>query len=109
MNPRLEAAWEIHQFLAKHRLPYAVIGGLAVQKWSEPRFTRDVDLTVASPLTTGSAPLVRLITQHFPSRSADPVDFASKTRMVLITAKPSPDDPKTLATFRASCTGRAIS
>ena len=55
MNPRLEAAWEIHQFLAKHRLPYAVIGGLAVQKWSEPRFTRDVDLTVASPLTTGSA------------------------------------------------------
>jgi hypothetical protein len=86
MNPRLEAAWEIHQFLAKHRLPYAVIGGLAVQKWSEPRFTRDVDLTVASPLTTGSAPLVRLITQHFPSRSADPVDFASKTRMVLITA-----------------------
>ncbi len=86
MNPRLEAAWEIHQFLAQHRLPYAIIGGVAVEKWSEPRFTRDVDLTVAAPLTTGSAPLVRLITRHFPSRSANPVDFAGKTRMVLITA-----------------------
>lgn len=86
MNPRLEAAWEIHQFLAEHRLPYAIIGGIAVGKWSDPRFTRDVNLAVASPLATGSAPLVRLITQHFPSRSADPVDFASKTRMVLITA-----------------------
>jgi len=30
MNPRLEAAWEIHQFLAEHRLPYAIIGGIAV-------------------------------------------------------------------------------
>lgn len=86
MNPRLAAAWEIHQFLTEHNLTYAIIGGIAVQKWSEPRFTRDVDMSLAAPLTTGSAPLARLITEHFPSRSADPVDFASKTRMVLITA-----------------------
>ena len=86
MKLRYEAAWEIHQFLTKRGLAYAIIGGMAVQKWSDPRFTRDVDLAVAAPLTTGSAPLVRLITGHFPSRSADPVDFAGKTRMVLITA-----------------------
>lgn len=86
MNPRLEAAWEIHQFLAEHGLKYAIVGGIAVQKWGEPRFTRDVDLSVASPLITGSAELVRLITSRFPSRSADPVAFARSTRMVLITA-----------------------
>lgn len=86
MNPRLDAAWEVHQFLAQHKLSYAIIGGIAVQKWGEPRFTRDVDLAVAAPLVTGSAPLVRLITGHFRSRPADPVDFAQTTRMVLITA-----------------------
>lgn len=86
MTPQLEAAWEIHQFLSEHGLQYAIIGGIAVQKWGEPRFTRDVDLSVASPLDTGSADLVRLITERFPSRTADPLAFARKTRMVLITA-----------------------
>ncbi len=86
MNPRLEAAWEVHQFLIQRGLEYAIIGGIAVQKWSEPRFTRDVDLSVAAPLTTGSAELVRLITERFPSRTKDPVAFADATRMVLVTA-----------------------
>lgn len=80
------AALEVGNFLVKRKIPYAIIGGLAVQVWGQVRLTADADLSVAAPLTTGSAPLVRLITEHFPSRSADPVDFAAKTRMVLITA-----------------------
>lgn len=80
------AAWEVSRFFAKRHLPYALIGGLAVQVWGNARLTVDADFSIAAPLTTGSAPLVRLITQHFPSRSANPVDFAGKTRMVLITA-----------------------
>ncbi|MBU1662603.1 MAG: nucleotidyltransferase [Chloroflexi bacterium] len=86
MNPRFEAAWEIHQFLNKHSITYAVIGGIAVQKWGDQRFTRDVDLSVATPLVEGSAPIIRLITGHFPSRSADPFTFARQTRMILVTA-----------------------
>lgn len=86
MNPQLEAAWELGQFLTLNGLAYAIIGGIAVQKWGEPRFTRDVDLTVAYPLTTGSAEFVRLVTAQFPSRSADPVAFARTTRMLLVTA-----------------------
>ena len=80
------AALEVAEFFAQRKIPCVLIGGLAVQVWGNARLTVDADFSVASPLTTGSAPLVRLITQHFPSRSADPVDFASKTRMVLITA-----------------------
>ncbi|MBI3359670.1 MAG: nucleotidyltransferase [Chloroflexi bacterium] len=80
------AAWEVGDFFAEHDLPYALIGGLAVQVWGNARLTADADLSVASPLITGSAPLVRLITERFPSRSADPVGFAGQTRMVLITA-----------------------
>lgn len=29
------------------RVPFAVIGGLAVSAWGEPRYTRDVDLAIA--------------------------------------------------------------
>jgi hypothetical protein len=86
VNPRLEAAWEIHQFLTENGLKYAIIGGLAVQNWGEPRFTRDVDLTIAAPLTDSSADLIQLISEHFPSRTEDPVAFAKSTRMVLVNA-----------------------
>ncbi len=86
MNPRFEAAWEIHQFLAQHKIRYAVIGGIAVQRWGDQRFTKDVDLTIASSLTEGSSPMVDLLTKHFRSRSANPLEFARKTRMILLTA-----------------------
>ena len=43
------AVREIHQLLADLRLPYAIIGGTAVQVWGEPRFTQDLDLTILAP------------------------------------------------------------
>lgn len=85
MNPQLEAAWEIHEFLTSRGLRYAVIGGIALQKWGEPRLTRDVDITLdASAGDAGD--LVRLVTKRFPSRTEDPVLFAQRTRMALVKA-----------------------
>lgn len=78
------AAWEVGSFFETHRLPYAVIGGLAVQVWGEARLTKDADISVASPLAIGTAELVQLIATRFASRSSNPVDFAQTTRMVLI-------------------------
>ncbi len=86
MTPQFEAAWEVCHFLQQNHLPYAVIGGIAVQYWGEPRFTHDVDLSIATPLEEGSSPLVELITRHFVSRVENPLDFARQTRMLLITA-----------------------
>lgn len=86
MNPLFEAAWELGEFLRQHNISYAVIGGLALQRWGDVRFTKDVDLSVATPLEEGSAGLVRLITTYFPSRIEDPMDFAKHKRMILINA-----------------------
>lgn len=86
MTEPFEAAWEVGNFFSVQSLPYAVIGGLAVQVWGNARLTVDADLSVAAPLTEGSAEFVRFITRHFPSRSADPLAFARDTRMVLVTA-----------------------
>jgi len=86
MNLLFEAAWEINVFLRQHSIAYAIIGGLAVQKWGDIRFTKDVDLSVSTPLKDGASDLVRLIIAHFRSRVDDPVDFAKRNRMILVAA-----------------------
>jgi predicted nucleotidyltransferase len=83
-NP-LDAAWEVAEFLSQHHISYVVIGGLAVQIWGEPRLTVDADLTIAASLTDGVAPVVRLITQRFRSRKQEPVEFARRNRVILVT------------------------
>lgn len=54
MRAVAEEAWEVHQILVDLDLPYAIIGGTAVQIWGEPRFTQDLDLTVLAPIETCS-------------------------------------------------------
>jgi hypothetical protein len=49
VNQREQAAWEAHEYFTQLGVRYAFIGGTAVQFWGEPRFTADIDLTVATP------------------------------------------------------------
>jgi hypothetical protein len=86
MNAPLLAAWEVAHFLSEHDIPYAVIGGLAVQEWGSARLTVDADFTIATPLE-GSAEIVRLITAQFPSRTPDPQTLAQRARMILVRAR----------------------
>jgi hypothetical protein len=46
MTPQLKAIMEIHEFLTREGIPYVLIGGIALQWWGEPRFTRDVDIAI---------------------------------------------------------------
>lgn len=85
MNPQLEAVWEIHEFLSALKLRYAVIGAIALQKWGEPRLTRDVDITLDASSIDASE-LVRLVSKRFPSRTESPIEFARRTRMLLVRA-----------------------
>ncbi|MBI5304234.1 MAG: hypothetical protein HY868_19030 [Chloroflexi bacterium] len=87
MIPLHEAAWEIHQFLTEQKIPYAIIGGLAVQHWGVPRFTADVDVEVLAPLVEGSASYVQLFLGRFASRDGiDPFLRARRDRVVLLSA-----------------------
>ena len=86
MNTRFAAAWEIHKFLTKHKIPYAIIGGTALPRWGEPRFTKDVDLTVVTSLEEGVEPFVRLVLTRFVSREPDPIAFARQYRVIKLCA-----------------------
>lgn len=85
MIPPLDAAWEVHGFLAGRGFHYVLIGGLAVQYWGEPRLTVDADVTASAPLDDPDG-FVRALVEHFPSRIDDPISFARRSRMVLIKA-----------------------
>ena len=41
----LRAAEEIQAFCQQRGWPFCFIGGVAVQRWAEPRLTQDVDLS----------------------------------------------------------------
>lgn len=83
MIQQFEAAWRLHQFLTRRGVPYAIMGGLAVQKWGEPRFTRDVDLTIL--IEPGEEePVVREMAQAFEPRIEDAAAFALKNRILLL-------------------------
>lgn len=83
MNGLFAGAEEIQQFLGEAGWRFCFIGGLAVQRWGQPRLTRDVDLT----LLTGfghEAGFVDALVARFESRIGDPVGFALRTRVLLL-------------------------
>jgi hypothetical protein len=85
VNSQEEAAWELHLFLGDLGAPYAIIGGVAVQHWGDPRFTQDVDLTVVAP-PEGPAKLTQQILERFSARIPDAAAFARRNRVILVRA-----------------------
>jgi hypothetical protein len=69
--------------MALRGIPYAIIGGMAVQRWGTPRLTQDVDLTIM--LVPGEErPILEEIAAAFPARTQNPVEFALRHRMLLL-------------------------
>lgn len=89
MNPREEASWELHQFFEELDMHYAIIGGVAVQIWGQPRLTIDVDFTVIAPLDQPSSVFIQQVLDRFPSRIENALEFARRSRVILITASNS--------------------
>ena len=83
----------ISQLLAEAKVPYALIGGHAVNVWLEPRFTADIDVTIdagAAEMEELKRVLLRegltLEIEHGGDLPSGPdfLRFASKDRSVLL-------------------------
>jgi hypothetical protein len=82
-NPLFATAFEIETFCAEQGWQFFFIGGVAVQRWGEPRYTEDVDLT----LLTGFGDEVSYIDSligRFRGRVPDARQFALRSRVVLL-------------------------
>src|SRR5712692_5709765 len=88
-----EAALEVAVFLDDQKIPYAVLGGVALQHWGEPRTTQDVDIVVMVPWES-EEDFLRKVLQRFRPRIAEALAFAKQHRVLLIsTSDGIPVDP----------------
>lgn len=85
MNPVYAAALELQAFCRERGWRFCFIGGIAVQRWGEPRLTVDADLT----LLTGfgrEEPYVDALLRAFRARTEGAREFALLRRVLLLEA-----------------------
>jgi hypothetical protein len=83
LNSIFAAALEMQQFCRERGWRACVIGGVAVQRWGEPRGTQDVDVTVFTGFGTEES-YVDALLEHFEGRRPDARDFALRYRVALV-------------------------
>lgn len=83
MNPILETAHAVQSFCRARAWRFCIIGGIAVQRWGEPRLTQVVDVTVLSGFGS-EAEFVDALLSGFRGRILDARDFALRHRVVLL-------------------------
>jgi len=82
VNRIFVAALEVQDFCASSAWRFCFIGAVAVQRWGEPRLTRDVDLTLLTGFGREEA-FVDALLGHFRGRRPDAREFALQQRVVL--------------------------
>jgi hypothetical protein len=83
MEDLIDQAAALQKLLLDQKWEFCFIGGVAVQRWSEPRLTKDMDLT----LLTGfgeEEPFIDLLLAHYESRISDAREFALINRILLL-------------------------
>ncbi len=102
------AAWEAQQKLARAGFRFCFIGGLALQRWGEPRYTQDVDLTLLCPFGEELA-VGRSLAELFRPRFDGAVEFTVQSRVFL--AQTTDGTPLDIALgaidFELHCVARA--
>ena len=85
MNEVIRAAAALQAACEAEQWKFCFIGGLAVQRWGEPRETVDVDLTLLTGFRD-EARFVEALIARFEPRIPDPVTFALTNRVLLLRA-----------------------
>ena len=83
MNELTSLALELQSFCEQRNWRFCLIGGLAVQHWGEPRFTKDVDMTLLTGFGN-EEPFIAEWLASYKSRVPDPASFALCNRVLLL-------------------------
>ena len=75
------AAGEVQDQLSRAGFHFCFIGGVALQRWGEPRFTQDVDLTLLCPFGEEIA-VASNIAKLLAPRMAGAVEFTKESRVL---------------------------
>jgi hypothetical protein len=80
-----EAAAQLQEFCDKQGWRSCFIGGLAVQRWGEPRVTRDIDVTLLAGFG-GEEEIIDKLLSNYTGRLQDAREFAKRNRVLLLHA-----------------------
>jgi len=103
---------ELLSILAKHEVRYLVVGGYAVMKYTEPRFTKDLDLWIATDERNAEAIFAALKEFGAPLKDLTPADFGREGYSYQMGTPPFPLDVMMSlpgVTFEAAWTNRQVS
>jgi hypothetical protein len=78
-----QAAEEVQSFCVQQDWRFCFIGGIALQRWGEPRLTQDADLTLLTGFGAEEAFADPLLAR-FTGRRSDAREFALRYRVLLI-------------------------
>lgn len=84
MSALFDAARDLQSMLEMHGWGFCFIGGLAVLRWGEPRFTRDVDVTLLCPFGKEDEVSGPLFGGGYHGRISDAGEFARRNRVLLL-------------------------
>lgn len=83
MNEVIQAAAELQAICQLHDWQFCFIGGLALQRWGEPRETVDVDLSLFAGFGNEKH-FSDLLLEHFDARISNAAVFAQERRVLLL-------------------------
>jgi hypothetical protein len=88
MKRLFAAALDIQRFFEQRQWQFCIIGGVALQRWGEPRFTLDVDITLLTGFGREEGFVQALLTAGYRERTPGAAKFALRKRVLLL------DSPK---------------
>jgi hypothetical protein len=83
LAPQIQAAFHVQQFLSNAFRGFCFVGGMALFRWSEPRLTRDVYLTILCPFGDEPETIDWLLGQLDP-RLPNAREYAMRYRVLLL-------------------------
>ena len=83
MTDLYETALGVQQLCEQQGWPFSIIGGIAVQRWGEIRFTQDVDLILFTGLG-GEQPFIDFLLKHYRLRAPCSPKTALANRVLLL-------------------------
>ena len=82
-NSLWDACVDLQTFLERQNYQFCFIGGIAVQRWGEPRVTSDADVTIVVEFGA-EKPVLQTILDRYQPRVADPISFAIQSCALLV-------------------------
>lgn len=78
-----QVALDLQRFFSKHQWKFCFIGGIALQRWGEPRVTQDVDVSLLTGIGEEER-FIRLLQSRFSARINRAEEFALRHRVLLL-------------------------